>query len=224
MITHKTWKPITLISAILLSMTIDCCKAQAADLETLTVAGGCFWCVESDFETIEGVVGVTSGYTGGDTPNPEYREVARGGTGHLEAVEINYDPEIISADRLLRLFVRSIDPLDADGQFCDRGAHYSTAIFVSNPAEKALAEQVISEGEAQIGQPFATRILPAKPFYPAEAFHQDYYKSDKITLTRFGPKTRAEAYTLYRKGCGRDARVAQVWGNDAPFVGKYLTN
>lgn len=214
----KFWKPITLTAAITVSFLIDQNEAKAAEAKTLTVAGGCFWCVESDFEKVPGVLEAISGFSGGTTPDPTYKDVVKGGSGHLEAVQISYDPDVVSFEQLLSLFVRSIDPLDAGGQFCDRGESYSTAIFVSNSAEKDIAEQVVSNGEVELSASFATRILLFDAFYQADSYHQDYYKSDVITLTRFGPKKRSEAYKRYREGCGRDARVLEVWGNDAPFV------
>jgi peptide-methionine (S)-S-oxide reductase len=193
--------------------------AQAAS-ETLTVAGGCFWCVEKDFETVPGVSEVVSGYTGGRTENPTYRQVVRGGTGHYEAVEIRFDPAQVSRADLLAKFLRSVDPTDAGGQFCDRGESYRTAIFVSDDEEKKLAERVVAEAQNALGQTIVTPVLSAAPFYVAEDFHQDYYKSQELTLTRFGPITRATAYKRYRKGCGRDARVLELWGEAAPFAAK----
>ena len=192
--------------------------APAQDLDTIVVAGGCFWCVESDFEGVEGVVEVVSGFAGGTVENPTYEEVVRGGTGHYEAVEITYDPAIVSERRLLDLFLRSIDPLDAGGQFCDRGESYRTAIFAADEAEREAAEAAIAEAEAELGAEIVTPVLGAAPFYPAEAYHQDYYRSSDIILTRFGPSSKATAYGRYRSACGRDERVAEVWGPDAPFV------
>ena len=194
-------------------------QAQAADTEVLTVAGGCFWCVEADFETVRGVSEVVSGYTGGTVKNPTYKQVVRGGTGHYEAVQIFYDPAKISGQQLLELFFRSVDPTDAGGQFCDRGQSYATAIFVSDPAEQAAAEAAKAKAQRVLGQKIVTPILQAGPFYKAEEYHQDYYKGSKVVLTRFGPKTQAQAYKAYRKACGRDARVRQLWGEAAPFTG-----
>ncbi|MGX9352462.1 peptide-methionine (S)-S-oxide reductase MsrA [Shimia sp. W99] len=193
--------------------------AQAAGSETLIVAGGCFWCVESDFESVPGVKGAVSGYTGGTTKNPTYKEVTRGGTGHYEAVQIRFNPDKVSRDQLLHMFFRSVDPTDAGGQFCDRGDSYRTAIFYSNPAQKQAAENAKREAQVALGRKIVTPILPAKTFYKAESYHQDYYKGTKITLTRFGPKKQSEAYKRYRKACGRDKTVKALWGNAAPFVG-----
>ncbi len=193
-------------------------NAAQADVKTATFAGGCFWCVESDFESVRGVSEVVSGYTGGTVANPTYKQVVRGGTGHYEAAEIRYDDTKVSYAQLLDLFFRSVDPTDAGGQFCDRGQSYATAIFVSTPAERAAAEKAKAEAEAKLGQTIVTPILDAGPFYEAEDYHQDYYKQTALVLTRFGPKSKAEAYKAYRKACGRDQRIRQLWGNDAPFV------
>ena len=181
-------------------------------------AGGCFWCVESDFESLKGVSEVISGYTGGKTKNPTYKQVTKGGTGHYEAVEIRYNDSVISYDQLLYNFFRSVDPTDAGGQFCDRGESYRTAIFVSNAAEKAAAQKAKAKAEKDLGRKIVTPILNVKPFYPAEAYHQDYYKSSEIVLTRRGPKAKKNAYKFYRKACKRDAKIKRLWGKDAPFI------
>ena len=202
-------------------MLIISCFASApalAETKTLTVAGGCFWCVESDFETVPGVKEVVSGYTGGKTENPTYKEVVRGGTGHYEAVQIIFDPAQVSREKLLSMFMRSIDPTDAGGQFCDRGESYRTAIFIANEAERASAKAAISDAQSVLGTPVATPILDEETFYTAEDYHQDYYKSESLVLTRFGPLSKASAYKRYRKACGRDARVLELWGSEAPFA------
>ena len=186
-----------------------------AEQKTAVVAGGCFWCVEKDFESVPGVLSVVSGFAGGETVNPTYKQVTSGGTGHYEVVQITYDDAKVSYADLVSLFFRSVDPTDAGGQFCDRGDSYRTAIFVTDPAERALAEAASAEAAQQLGAPIATEILPAGPFYAAEDYHQDYYKSDDIIITRFGPRTKASAYKLYRAACGRDARVKQLWGSAA---------
>ena len=186
--------------------------AAQADQKTAVVAGGCFWCVEKDFESVPGVTSVVSGFAGGKTAKPTYKQVTAGGTGHYEAVQITYDDSKVSYADLMTLFFRSVDPTDAGGQFCDRGDSYRTAIFVSGPAERAAAKAASAEAEQQLGAPIATKILPAGPFYAAEDYHQDYYKSSDIIITRFGPRTKASAYKLYREACGRDARVQQLWG------------
>lgn len=211
-------KPILLSLAILLGITLQCGRANAAQTETLTVAGGCFWCVESDFEQVKGVTTAVSGYTGGTLKNPTYKQVTRGGTGHYEAVQITFDPSIVSRETLLKMFLRSVDPTDAGGQFCDRGDSYRTAIFVSNSAEKALAEATKRDAEKALGQKVVTPILSEQQFYTAEAYHQDYYKGDKLVLTRFGPISQSSAYKKYRNACGRDQRIKQLWGKAAPFA------
>jgi peptide-methionine (S)-S-oxide reductase len=207
-----------LILAIAAAVLLQHGKARAAGTEVLTVAGGCFWCVEADFEKVDGVREVVSGYTGGTVANPTYKQVTRGGTGHYEAVQILYDPDRVSAAQLLAMFFRSVDPTDAGGQFCDRGDSYRTAIFAADPAERALAEQVKAEAQAALGRTIVTPVLDAGAFYEAEAYHQDYYKGDNSVLTRFGVIKQSDAYKRYRRGCGRDARVRELWGAAAPFA------
>ena len=193
-------------------------RALAADIRSVVLAGGCFWCVEADFEKVEGVIDVVSGFSGGTVANPSYREVVRGGTGHLEVVQITYDAEILPYDRLLHLFLRSIDPTDAGGQFCDRGPSYASAIFVQDAGERRSAQAALDTAAADLGQPIVTALREAAPFYPAEAYHQDYYLSDEVILTRFGPRRKSVAYAMYRDACGRDARVRALWGAAAPFA------
>ena len=215
-----TIRPLALFLLLTLAAILRCLPASAAQPETLTVAGGCFWCVEADFEKVPGVIQAVSGYTGGTVENPTYKQVTGGNTGHYEAVRITFDPAKVSRVRLLDMFFRSIDPTDAGGQFCDRGSSYRTAIFVSNKGEMAIAEQAKARAQKDLpGQKIVTPILSASAFYPAEAYHQDYYKGTKLVLTRFGPKRQASAYKAYRKACGRDARVRQLWGDAAPFAG-----
>jgi len=215
----KTLKPVLLAGLIVLASLLHSTHAHAGPRETLVVAGGCFWCVEADFEKLDGVQEAVSGYTGGTLDNPTYKQVSRGGTGHYEAVKITFDPSRISRETLLSLFLRSVDPTDAGGQFCDRGDSYRTAIFVSDTGEKALAEAAIAKAQADLGQQVVTPVLPAERFYEAEAYHQDYYKGSKLILTRFGPRKQSVAYKLYREGCGRDVRVRALWGEAAPFAG-----
>lgn len=212
-------RAICLMLAIAAGVIAETKTSHAQTLDTLTVAGGCFWCVEADFEKVPGVKSVVSGFTGGTVANPTYKQVVKGGTGHIEAVQITYDPGQISQAQLLNLFFRSVDPTDAGGQFCDRGAAYATAIFVDDADDHALAEKAKAKAQTDLGQQVVTPILDAAPFYPAEAYHQDYYKQSKIILTRFGPRSKAAAYRLYREGCGRDERVRQLWGDAAPFAG-----
>lgn len=215
----NTAKPLALSLLIVVAVVLKCAPARAADLETLTVAGGCFWCVEADFEKVEGVKMAVSGYAGGKTANPSYKQVVKGGTGHFEAVQITFDPGQISRARLLSMFFRSVDPTDPGGQFCDRGDSYRTAVFVAGPGEKSIAQAAKAEAQGALGQKIVTPILDAGTFYPAEAYHQDYYKGTKIVFTRFGPKRQSAAYKAYRKACGRDQRVRQLWGDAAPFAG-----
>jgi peptide-methionine (S)-S-oxide reductase len=167
-----------------------------------TFAGGCFWCVESDFDKVPGVVRTISGYTGGLLKNPTYKQVSAGGTGHREAVQIFYDPKKVSYEKLLDIFWRSVDPTDAGGQFCDRGQSYETAIFANSPAQRRLAEaskQKLNKSGV-LKKPIVTPIETAGVFYPAEDYHQDYYKKNPLQ------------YKYYRYACGRDARVRKVWG------------
>jgi peptide methionine sulfoxide reductase msrA/msrB len=174
-----------------------------------TFAGGCFWCTEADFEKVPGVIKVVSGYTGGKVENPTYHQVSAGGTGHVEAVQVYYDPKIVSYEKLLDYFWRHVNPTDPGGQFVDRGSQYLSAIFYHNEEQRQLAEQ--SEKELQqsgrFDKPVVTRILPFTKFYPAEEYHQDYYKKNPIR------------YKFYRAGCGRDQRLAELWG-DAAARGK----
>ncbi len=185
-----------------------------AATEKAIVAGGCFWCVESDFEKVPGVRSVVSGYTGGSLQNPTYQNH----DGHYEAVEITFDNSQISYAQLIAMFLRSVDVTDAGGQFCDRGPAYRTAIFVSNNAQKAAAEAAVADAGQVLGKRIVTPVVAASTFWKAEAYHQDYYKSSDIILTRAGPKQKKNAYTFYRQACGRDARVKQIWGNQAAFA------
>ena len=212
-------RPILLSLAILAGLYLQSADAHAGETREIVVAGGCFWCVEADFERVRGVKEAVSGYTGGTVANPTYKQVTSGGTGHYEAVRITYDSAVIDKDQLFDLFFRSIDPTDAGGQFCDRGQSYATAIFVSDSAERAAATRAKAAAEAELGRKVVTPILEATVFYEAEDYHQDYYKGTKRVLTRFGPIPQNEAYKRYRTGCGRDARIKELWGSDAPFVG-----
>lgn len=183
----------------------------AAKTEKAIVAGGCFWCVESDFEGVKGVRNVVSGYTGGSSKNPTYEDHE----GHYEAVEITFDNSVISYGELMAKFLRSVDVTDAGGQFCDRGDAYRTAIFVSDESQKAAALAAVADAEAVLGTKIATPVKAAKSFWVAEDYHQDYYKGTGIVLTRAGPKRQSNAYKFYREACGRDARVKAVWGAQA---------
>ncbi len=190
---------------------------QAKDLQTAIFAGGCFWCVESDFESVKGVTEAVSGFIGGTTKNPTYKQVSRGGTGHYEAVEVTYDADVVGYEKLMDIFWHSVDPVDAGGQFCDRGDSYRTAVFYKTEEQKRIAEasKAAIDASGVLPKKIVTPILPAGPFYKAEAYHQGYYKSSKLVLTRFGPVSKATAYKKYRKGCGRDARLKELWGDKA---------
>ncbi len=212
-------KSLTLAAFIALGALVQCAQARAAQLETLTVAGGCFWCIEADFESVPGVTGAISGFTGGTLANPSYKQVKKGDTGHYESVQITFDPARVSRAQLLDMFFRAIDPTDAGGQFCDRGDNYRSAIFVSDPGEKALAEHARTSAQQALGQRIVTPVLPLAAFWPADAYHQDYATSSKIILTRYGPRRKSVAYKLYRKACNRDQRVHELWGSAAPFAG-----
>lgn len=207
------------ILALVIVLGAVATTATAQRVETALVAGGCFWCVESDFRRVDGVTDVEVGYAGGNTENPTYNEVTRGGTGHLEVALISFDAEAISYAQILHLFMRSIDPLDAGGQFCDRGESYTTAIFAT-PDQRAEAEAAIAAASAELGQPVVTPVREIARFWPAEEYHQGYAYSSEFVLTRFGPLTRSAAYGRYREACGRDVRVRAVWGEDAPFVSR----
>ena len=193
------------------------CGHASIASERLYVAGGCIWCVEADFESISGVIEVRTGFSGGSTKNPNYKDVSKGGTGHKESVEIEFDPLQVSIEELLYKFLRSIDVTDGQGQFCDRGDSYTTAIFPRNKEQKRAAEKAVKDAGETLGKPIKTEILDFTGFYPAEAYHQDYYKSKKLVLTRFGLRKKANAYKLYRKSCGRDKRLKDLWGSDAFF-------
>jgi peptide-methionine (S)-S-oxide reductase len=217
---NLNWERVMLkwvLMAAVLSAGLAAGAVQAAT-EKAVVAGGCFWCVEADFEKVAGVKSVVSGYTGGTTENPTYEQVTRKGTGHYEAVEIAFDPAKISYGQILHMFFRSVNPTDAGGQFCDRGDSYRTAIFPLNAEQAAIAEGAKADAGRDLGKKIVTPILAAKPFYEAEAYHQDYYKGSNFVITRAGPKRQSEAYQFYRVSCGRDARVRELWGSAAPFV------
>jgi peptide-methionine (S)-S-oxide reductase len=166
-----------------------------------TFAGGCFWCMEPPYDRLDGVTATISGYTGGDTADPTYQEVSAGGTGHAEAVQVTYDPAKVSYEELLEVFWQNVDPLDAGGQFCDRGDQYRTGIFVHDAEQRRLAEaskQALADS-GRLEQPIVTEIENAGPFYPAEDYHQDYYQKNPVR------------YKFYRWNCGRDQRLAELW-------------
>lgn len=181
--------------------TRDTMSKQRIELETATFAGGCFWCIESDFEKVDGVVEVISGYTGGHEENPTYESVSSGGTGHVEAVQIHYDPSKVTYKAVLDVFWRHIDPTDSGGQFADRGSQYRTAIFYHNEEQKLLAEQSREELDktGKFKKPVVTEIVQFSSFYRAEEYHQDYYKKHPVK------------YKFYRFHSGRDKFLRKVW-------------
>ena len=170
-----------------------------AETKSAIFAGGCFWCVEKDFDHVAGVVATTSGYSGGTLENPTYENHE----GHREVVKIDFDPAKVDYATLVGIFLRSVDPTDAGGQFCDRGHAYSTAIYTTDDAEKAAAENAKADAEAALGKPVVTPVEAAGTFWPAEGYHQDYYKKNPVR------------YKYYRYSCGRDARVKKLWGKAA---------
>jgi peptide-methionine (S)-S-oxide reductase len=200
------------MSCSLLVIAALCCagvsasalEAAAADRAVAVLAGGCFWCVESDFEKLDGVLEIVSGYTGGTIANPtyeNYHDAGPGVTPHIEAARIVYDPAKVGYDRILDFFFRHIDPVDGGGQFCDRGASYRPAIFVADDAERQAAERAKARAAEVLRQPVAVEILPLGPFWPAEEYHQGYHKKNPAR------------YAYYRWRCGRDARVKELWGS-----------
>ncbi|HXV65459.1 MAG TPA: peptide-methionine (S)-S-oxide reductase MsrA [Vicinamibacteria bacterium] len=178
---------------------------SGAELEKATFAGGCFWCMEPPFDALEGVISTTSGYIGGRVENPSYEQVSYGGTGHLEAVEILYDPKKVSYEKLLEVFWVNVNPTDGAGQFCDRGSQYATAIFFHDEEQRRLAEESKREIEesGRLDKKIVTPIREATAFYRAEEYHQDYYTKNPFR------------YKLYRAGCGRDRILRQLWGDEA---------
>jgi len=178
---------------------------DTTDLERAYFAGGCFWCTESDFESVEGVVDAISGYAGGHVDNPTYEQVSAGGTGHAESIEVLYDPAKVTYEELLDVFWHSVDPTDAGGQFCDRGSSYRTAIFAADDAqlEAAQASKAALEKTKPFDAPIVTEITRLEHFWLAEGYHQDFYKKNPLR------------YKFYRSGCGRDARVKKLWGDQA---------
>lgn len=204
----KRLLPLTFFAALVASM-----PPGTAQAETAVLAGGCFWCVESDLEKLPGVRDVVSGYAGGETQNPTYKDYDRG--GHREVVKVDFDENKISYAELVGIFLRTVDVTDAGGQFCDRGHAYSTAIYPLDETQAKQARAEIAKAEKALGGKIVTPVEAPAVFWPAEDYHQAYYKSQVRTLTRFGYVTRADAYKGYRKGCGRDAQVKAVWGSEA---------
>ena len=200
---QRFFAALVLGTALLGSAAAQTPTAPAATA-TATFAGGCFWCMEPPFDRLDGVLSTTSGYTGGSKVNPTYQEVSAGITGHAEAVQVIYDPRKVSYEKLLEVFWHNVDPTQKDAQFCDHGTQYRSAIYVHDAAQKRLAEA--SKAALAKSRPFkgelVTEITPAATFYPAEEYHQDYYLKNPIR------------YKYYRTGCGRDARLKELWGSD----------
>jgi len=195
------------IAIIGLSTTLIAINAtmSATNLEKATFAGGCFWCMEHPFDELSGVVSVTSGYTGGHKKNPTYEEVSAGGTGHAESVQVVYDPAKVTYEKLLNVFWHNIDPTTRDRQFCDSGNQYRSAIFYHNEEQHRLALQSKAQLEKPklFKGPVVTEIVQATEFYPAEEYHQHYYRKNPIR------------YKFYRTSCGRDQRLRELWGSEA---------
>ena len=190
-----------LIGLSLSAFAADAPAAKSATAATAVFAGGCFWCTESDFEKLPGVTGAESGYTAGKTPNPTYEQVSSGSTGHTEAVRVTYDPGKVSYAQLVEHFWKTIDPTVKDQQFCDIGSQYRSGIYWNNEGERKIAESsrdaLLASGKFKV---IHTEIVAASTFYPAEDYHQGYYKKNPIR------------YSYYRNGCGRDKRLEEIWG------------
>lgn len=207
------WKTALFLLALFASVAVIATRGNAAadtnDSSVLTtesttesaiLAGGCFWCVEADFEKLKGVQGVISGYSGGHLENPTYKKVSNGGTGHIEVAKVVYDPAVISYTEILDFFWRHIDPTTDQGQFCDRGPQYRPAIFYTEEQKDlTFSSRENIEKIKPFSDPIKVELLPAAPFYAAEQYHQDYYKKNPLR------------YKYYRFGCGRDARIDELW-------------
>jgi len=195
-------KPSIKLALLILASSLLLPWAHAAKTETAILAGGCFWCIESDFEKLEGVVDVVSGYIGGHVDNPTYKEVSAGQSGHIEAATITYDTDKISYSEILDYFWRHIDPTNDQGQFCDFGPQYRPAIFYQddNQYQLATASTQRIEETKPFKEPLKVELIKATKFYPAEDYHQDYYKKNSYR------------YKFYRYSCGRDARIKELWG------------
>ena len=193
---------ISMLLAWFISFSAIADAATEPKLESVVLGGGCFWCIEADYEKLDGVVDVISGYAGGHVKNPTYKQVSAGGSGHIEVVKVTYDANKINYSQILDYFWRHVDPTRDDGQFCDRGSQYRPAIFYQDEAQKklALASTKQIEQSKPFEQPLKVELIQAGTFYPAEDYHQDYYKKNPIR------------YNFYRFNCGRDARVEQLWG------------
>ena len=199
-------RPVQFLRSVLLAAAMTTIPlAATAATETAIFAGGCFWCMEGPFEKLPGVKSVVSGYTGGHTENPTYEQTSDGTTGHTEAVEVVFDPQQVSYAKLLQVFWRNIDPLVKNRQFCDQGSQYRAGVFYRGEEQKklAIASRDALTASKRLPGPILTEITAAGRFYPAEDYHQDYYKKNPLR------------YAYYRRGCGRDARLEELWGKDA---------
>ncbi len=195
------WRLNEVLGILLVALAVG--QVQAAELgiarqKSAVFAGGCFWCMESEFESEKGVISTVAGYTGGKEVSPTYEQVSSGKTGHREAIEVVYDPDVINYARLLEIFWSNVDPLDAEGQFCDKGEQYKAGIYVANDAERAAAKLSADNMAKKLGKPVVTDIMTRGPFYTAEDYHQDFYKKS------------ADKYWKYRAGCGRDKRLEEL--------------
>lgn len=182
-------------------LTFPFLNVFAEPIDSAIFAGGCFWCSQAAFDDLKGVSSTTAGYTGGHTQNPTYEQVSHENTGHYEAVKVDFDPSIITFEQLLDVFWKNVDPLDAGGQFCDRGDSYRSAIFYSDDAQKSLALKTKDNIENRLKATVETKIIPAEKFYPAEDYHQEYHIKNPIR------------YKFYRYRCGRDKRLNEIWKN-----------
>lgn len=193
-------KKLALLASLIALLALA--PAQAQTRAVAIFAGGCFWCMEPPFDKLDGVLATTSGYIGGTKADPTYEQVTSGRTGHYEALQVEYDPARVSYQQLLDVFWRNIDPLDASGQFCDKGPQYRSGIFALDDSQRAAAEasKAALEKSGKLPGRIVTEILPATKFYPAEAYHQDYYRKNSAS------------YTYYRWSCGRDRRLERLWG------------
>lgn len=214
-----TYPSLPALALTLTLVALTACSGNAAagdadipdNAEFLVVAGGCFWCVEKDFEARPDVYEAVSGYAGGEDRDATYRRH----DGHREVVKVYYNPEATSYGELVHFFLRTIDPTDAGGQFCDRGHSYTTAIHYRTEEERETARAALAEADATLDKDVVTALEPYTFFVTAEDYHQDYYKSTDTIATRFGLIKKKDAYKRYRKGCGRDARIREVWGDEA---------
>jgi len=197
------WRSVTLPAALGLLLWAAQTLAGTA---TATFAGGCFWCMQSEFEQLPGVVKTTAGYTGGTVKHPTYEQVSSGTTGHAEAIQVVYDPAVVSYDKLLDVYWSNVDPLTPNAQFCDHGTQYRTAIFTADDEQQRLAEasKKALDASKRFDKPIVTEIVHAGEFWPAEEYHQRYHEKNPIR------------YKYYRWNCGRDQRLEAVWGKDAP--------